>query len=285
MRKLLSVACSVLLGACGSAEAPPPVAGPVAAPVAAPVATPIAEPAIPAVPLLEQELAYGEGAKDNLVGFLAVPADAAEPLPGIIVIHEWWGLNDDIKTLTRRLAREGYIVLAVDLYGGKTAALPEEAQPLMAAVFAEPDAARRNLQQAYDYLDRYALAPRIAAVGFGLGGGWALQAALAMPDTLDAAVIYYGQPVMNRTELGTLRMPLLGFFGGEDRSIPVREVQDFRATLQELGKSAEMIIMPGANQSFVIPSSPNYDAAAATDAWNQTVAFLTRQLKLATATR
>src|SRR5690606_37193238 len=107
MRKLLSVACSVLLGACGSAEAPPPVAGPVAAPVAAPVATPIAEPVIPAVPSLEQELAYGEGAKDHLVGFLAVAADAAEPLPGIIVIHEWWGLNDDIKTLPRRLAREG----------------------------------------------------------------------------------------------------------------------------------------------------------------------------------
>lgn len=277
--------CGALLAACGSQEAPPPAADPVAAPVAAPVAVPVAEPVVPAVPLLEQDLAYGEAAKDNLVGFLAMPADAAEPLPGIVVIHEWWGLNDDIKALTRRLAREGYVVLAVDLYGGASGSTPEQAQTLMSAVFAEPDAVRRNLQQAYDYLEKYALAPRIAAVGWGLGGGWALQAGLMLPDTLDAVVMYYGQVVTDRTALATLRMPLLGFFGADDRSIPVREVQDFRATLLDLGKSAEMLIVPGANQSFAIASSPNYNEAAATDAWNQTLAFLTRQLKLATATQ
>src|SRR5690606_37348723 len=119
-----------------------------------------------------------EGARSNLVGFLAMPADAAEPLPGVIVIHEWWGLNDNIKAMTRRLAGEGYVALAVDLYGGATAATPEQAQSLMAAMLADPDAARHNLQQAYDYLDKYAFAPRIASIGWCLGGGWSLQTAL-----------------------------------------------------------------------------------------------------------
>ncbi len=80
----------------------------------------------PKAPLLEQEVAYGEAQKRNLVGFLAMPRDAAEPLPGIIVIHEWWGLNDEIKAMTRRLAGEGYVALAVDLYGGATATTPGE---------------------------------------------------------------------------------------------------------------------------------------------------------------
>ncbi len=100
-----------------------------------------------------------------------MPRDAAEPLPGIIVIHEWWGLNDNIKAMTRRLAGEGYVVLAVDLYGGATAETPEAAQALMTALLAEPEAARRNLRQAYDYLEKYALAPRIASLGWCLGRG------------------------------------------------------------------------------------------------------------------
>jgi len=120
----------------------------------------------PKAPLLEQEVAYGEAQKRNLVGFLAMPGDAAEPLPGLIVIHEWWGLNDNIKAMTRKLASEGYVALAVDLYNGAKADTPEKAQPLMAAVVGDQEAARANLKQAYDYLDKYALAPRIGSVGW-----------------------------------------------------------------------------------------------------------------------
>jgi carboxymethylenebutenolidase len=93
--------------------------------------SPAAE-AQPKAPLLEQEVAYGEAQKRNLVGFLAMPGDAAEPLPGLIVIHEWWGLNDNIKAMTRKLASEGYVALAVDLYNGAKADTPEKAQPLRA---------------------------------------------------------------------------------------------------------------------------------------------------------
>ena len=178
------LAATALLGGCQSGDEPaaPAAQDPVAATAAehahdAPAPTPVAA-AEPAIPVLEQTLAYGEGAKSNLVGYLAMPGDAAEPLPGIIVIHEWWGLNDNIKAVTRRLAGEGYVVLAVDLYAGKTATTPEAAQALMAALLEEPEAAAHNLTQAYDYLEKYALAPRIASIGWCLGGGYSLQTAL-----------------------------------------------------------------------------------------------------------
>jgi carboxymethylenebutenolidase len=230
--------------------------------------------------MLEQTLAYGEGARSNLVGYLAMPGDAAEPLPGIIVIHEARGLTDDVKAMARRLATEGYVVLAIDLYNGATAATPEAAQALMTALFAEPEAAARNLQQAYDYLDKYALAPRVASIGWDLGGSYSLQMALLAPGALDAAVVYYGQVLTDRARLATIEAPILGFFGGLDASIPTRQVQEFRATLQELGKNAEIHIYPRAGHAFADPAGGNYNAEAATESWDLTLAFLSRHLKL-----
>jgi carboxymethylenebutenolidase len=285
-------AWGAVLGACGGSDPPAQPSGSATASVDAleataaehahdaPSASPVAEEP-PKVPVLEQELAYGEAGRRNLVGFLAMPGDAAEPLPGIIVIHEWWGLNDNIKAATRRLASEGYVVLAVDLYGGKTATTPEQAQALMGALVAEPDAARANLRQAYEYLEKYALAPRVGSIGWCLGGGWSLQTALLFPDRLDAMVMYYGQLVDADSELETLEMPLLGFFGALDESIPVREVIEFRTRLKELGKNAQILIYPGADHAFANPSGGNYNEKAATESWQQTLDFFSANLKTA----
>jgi carboxymethylenebutenolidase len=289
-RAFLSIAACAALGGCGSSEEP--AAAVAAAPAApaehqheAPAPAPAAG-AAPSVPLLEQTLAYGEGSRTNLIGYLAMPQDAAEPLPGIIVIHESWGLNDDIKAMTRRLAGEGYVALAVDLYGGKTAATPEAAEALMSDLYGDPDAARRNLQQAYDYLEKYALAPRIASIGWDLGGEWSLQTALQYPGALDAAVMYYGRGVFtDRDRLAKVNVPLLGFYGGDDKSVPVRQVQEFRAKLLELGKNAEILIVSHADHSFANPASASYNAKAANDAWKTTLEFLERHLKLDTPTR
>jgi carboxymethylenebutenolidase len=243
-----------------------------------PTPTPaVAEP--PGVPVLEQELAYGESASRNLVGFLAMPGDAAEPLPGLLVIHEWWGLNDNIKAMTRRLAGEGYVALAVDLYGGQIAEAPDQAQKLMAALLAEPDATRANLRQAYEYLEKYALSPVIGSIGWCLGGGLSLQTALLLPDQLDAMVMYYGQVVTDRAQLERLRMPLLGLFGALDKSIPVRDVQDFRLALNGLGKDAQILIYSGADHAFANPSGGNFHPEHAAEAWESTLAFLDRNLK------
>ncbi|HET7923288.1 MAG TPA: dienelactone hydrolase family protein [Rhodanobacteraceae bacterium] len=230
-------------------------------------------------------LAYGEGSRSNLFGYLAMPQDAAEPPPGIIVIHEWWGLNDDIKAVTRRLASEGYVALAVDLYGGKTAKTPDAAQALMLDVYAEPDAARRNLQQAYDYLEKYAFAPRIATIGWDFGGGLSLQMALQYPGALDGMVMYYGPILTDRDKLSPLNVPVLGFFGGQDDTIPVRDVQTFRATLMELGKNPEVLIVPRVGHAFANPSAPGYNKQAADEAWGTTLAFLERNLQLGKPTQ
>jgi carboxymethylenebutenolidase len=182
--------------------------------------------------------------------------------------------------MARRLASEGYVALAVDLYGGAIATTPEKAQALMTTVLADPESARRNLRQAYDYLEKYALAPRIGSIGWDLGGSWSLQTALLYPDQLDALVMYYGQVAIDREQLGKLRTPILGFFGAEDKSIPVREVQDFRATLNALGKNAEVLIMIGANHGFANPNGSNYNEQSAAEAWTKTLEFLKHNLKV-----
>jgi carboxymethylenebutenolidase len=282
-RTILPCAAMVLLGACESREGGMPQAAPTPSTEAAVASAPAA--ARPAAqPLLEQVLAYGEGRNNNLEGFLAMPADAAEPLPGIIVIHDRWGLNDDVKAFARRLATEGYVALAVDLYGGATADTPERAEALMTDLQADADGARNNLRQAYDYLDKYAFAPRIGALGWSTGGGWSLQAALLYPDSLDAMVSYYGALSTNRDELAKLNVPVLGFFAGDDPSIPVRQVQDFRELLMELGKRADVLIVPGVAHGFANPADGNYDERAANETWAQTLAFLQRNLKLSEST-
>ncbi len=283
LRVLAAAWLALSLCACGSGDKPAPTAASANVPAAkAPQPAPAATgPAgAPAVPLLEQEVAYGEGQKTNLVGFLAMPQDAAEPLPGIIVIHEWWGLNDQVKTLARRLAAEGYVALAVDLYGGATATTPDKAQALMTALLADPESGRKNLRQAYDYLEKYALAPRIGSIGWDLGGSWALQTALLYPDQLDALVMYYGQVAIDRDQLGKLRLPILAFFGSEDKSIPIHDVQNLRTTLSELGKNAEVLIMIGADHGFATPTGSNYNERSATEAWAKTLEFLKHNLKV-----
>jgi carboxymethylenebutenolidase len=285
MKACFALLAGFVLAGCdrGGEAATQTVAPPVEATAAehehdAPTPSPSAE-IPPAVPVLEQELAYGEANRRNLVGYLAMPADAAEPLPGILVIHEWWGLNDNIKAMTRRLAGEGYVALAVDLYDGKVATDTAQAQALMSALLTTPDAAGANLRQAYDYLDKYALAPRVGSIGWCLGGGFSLQTALMLPNELDAMVMYYGQVVTDRSRLAPLAMPMLGHFAQLDQSIPIADVQAFRTVLNELGKDAEVLIYSGVDHAFANPSGGNYDMQKAAEAWTATLGFLEESLK------
>ncbi|MEE8307453.1 MAG: dienelactone hydrolase family protein [Gammaproteobacteria bacterium] len=225
------------------------------------------------------ELAYGESVERNLVGYVAMPEDAAEPLPGIIVIHEWWGLNDNIRAMAERIAGEGYIALAIDLYGGQVAEDPAQAQEMMQQMYAAPEAIEANLRQAHQYLTQYAFSPRVASLGWCLGGGVSLSAGLWMPEELDAVVMYYGRVTDDEVELGGLTMPLLGLFAADDTAIKVADVQRFRNTLNRLGKDATVQIFPDVGHAFANPSGGNFNAAAAEEAWVKTLEFLTRTLK------
>ncbi len=283
---LLTSACFVL-SACGSGDAPDATAESDRALVEntaqehstdTPQPSPVAE-VEPGQSVVGRVLAYGEADDRNLMGYLAMPADAAEPLPGLIVIHEWWGLNDNIRAAAERLAGEGYIALAVDLYDGQVATTPAQAQIYMGELMARQDAARNNIRQAHDYLTRYALSPRVGVIGWCLGGGWSLQSALLLEGELDAAVMYYGRVETDEDSLADLSTPLLGLFAGQDQAIKLEDVEAFRATLQRLGKDATIHVYPGADHAFANPSGGNYNEIAAADAWERTVDFLRTRLQ------
>ena len=196
-------------------------------------------------------------------------------LPGLIVIHEWWGLNDNIRTATRRLAGEGYRALAVDLYRGSTADTPQDAQALMQTAMESPENMLANLQAATTFLREEGNAPRIGIMGWCFGGGMALNGAIAQPEALDALVMYYGRVRdAEQSELDALDMPIMGHFGEEDSSIPVENVQAFEQLLNDLGKTAEIYTYADAGHAFANPSGQNYNADAAATAWDRTTRFL-----------
>jgi carboxymethylenebutenolidase len=240
-----------------------------------PAASPAAE-AAPRAPVSDTTVAYGSADGQPLTGYLATPEGAAAGAPALIVIHEWWGLNDNIRSVARRLAGEGYVALAVDLYGGHVAETPDEAMKLVRAV--DQDAARANLRAAYHYLAGRS-ANRIGVIGWCFGGGWSLQTALLFPDSLDAAVIYYGHLVTDAKALADLRVPIQGHFGAEDTSIPVDQVHRFGQMLDSLGVTEHMYVYQGAGHAFANPSGTRYVKAAADTAWTRTLAFLGTHLK------
>lgn len=229
----------------------------------------------PAQPVATDTVTYAEVDGRRVAGYYAEPEAGAESAPGVIVIHEWWGLNDNIRAMTRRLAGEGYRALAVDLYYGAVTSSPDSAGRLTSTV--QEDEARSNLRQAHGWLtDRGA--PRVGSIGWCFGGGWSLRTALELPTELDAAVIYYGSLVTEPGRLEPIEMPVQGHFGSEDGSITVEEVRRFGTVLDSLGKDAEVHVYEGADHAFANPSGTRYDPEAAKRSWGRTVRFLGEHL-------
>jgi len=200
-----------------------------------------------------EDVIYAEVGGVPVTGYLAKPAGGGESLPGIIVIQEWWGLNDNIRSMARQLAGQGYAALAVDLYGGQVATDSEMARSLMSESMGHEADLEENLRQAHDYLAEQLGAARVGVIGWCFGGGWSLRTALMLPGEIDATVIYYGRLITDRERLATLEMPVLGVFGAEDGGIPIESVREFEAALNDLGKDAQVLIYDGAEHAFANP--------------------------------
>ena len=215
---------------------------------------------------------------ETVQGLLYTPAGKG-PFPGIIVIHEWWGLNDWVKEQASRLADQGYEALAIDLYRGKVATTPEEAHEIMRGV--PEDRANRDLQAAFNFL---ASQPnikknRIAAIGWCMGGGYSLDVALLEP-TLAADVINYGHLATDPETLKKINAPILGIFGAQDKGITPEDVHKFESQMRQLGKTIEVKIYDDAGHAFENPNNKaGYRPADAEDAWNRTIRFLSEKLK------
>lgn len=201
------------------------------------------------------------------------------PHPALIVIHEWWGLNDWIKQQAAEYAGKGYVVLAVDLYRGKIADNPETAHELMRGL--PQDQGVRDLSAAMKYLlTRKDVKPgRIGAVGWCMGGGYALQLAIAAPN-LRAVAINYGALATDRGELAKIHAAVLGNFGGKDQGIPPEAVHSFESAMKALGKPVDAKIYPGAGHAFENPNNKTgYRAGDAADAEERMDRFFAETLE------
>ena len=241
-----------------------------------PTATPIARIA-PRTAVVGSDVMYGTVDGKMLHGYMARPANAPRNAPAIIVVHEWWGLNDNIKAIVDRYAGEGYVALAVDLFG-RVATTPDTAMVLYQTAMKNVPAGDKNVAAGIAYLKAQG-ARKIGAVGYCFGGHWSLRTGLVGGRDINAVVIYYGAPITDDAQLARLSAPVLGLFGGLDRGIPVDSVRAMERALKAGGKTVTINVYADANHGFSNPSGQAYNAPAATDAWNKSLAFFQANLR------
>ena len=215
--------------------------------------------------------------KDTVNAEIFIP-EGKGPFPGIIVIHEWLGLEGWTKAQANELAGRGYVTLAVDLYRGKVASSPEMAHELMRGL--PEDRAVRDLMAAAEYLKtRPEVNPKkLGSIGWCMGGGYSLEAALNIPD-LAACVICYGRLVTDSSSIVKIHCPILGLFGQDDQGITPESVREFGAAVKKAGKDISVTIYPGAGHRFMNDTDKgSYRDSAAKNAWSKIHAFFERTL-------
>jgi len=216
---------------------------------------------------------------DETINAILYTPPGKGPFPALVVIHEWWGLNDWVKEEASKLADQGYISLAIDLYRGKVATTPDEAHQIMRGV--PSDRANRDLLAASAYLRSLQNVDpaRVGSIGWCMGGGYSLDLAIADPK-LKAAVINYGHLASDDTTLKKINADILGIFGGQDKGIPPADVNKFESQMKGLGKTVDIHIFPDAGHAFENPNNKaGYRADDAAQAWSLTTAFLAKYLK------
>ena len=214
----------------------------------------------------------------SIPGYLAKPSGAG-PWPGLVVIQEWWGLDQQTKSIADRFAGLGYLAFAPDLYHGELATLGDD-QNAAALVQKYAPAAPAELQEVYDALkDLPNCTGKVGSVGFCFGGRMSLALGISRP--LDAICTFYGGGMQKLfDQLGTLKSPVLGLFGDKDLSIPVGTVEQFDQLLGKIGVHHEVIVYPDSGHAFFRDSDPNvYKPEAAKDAWLRVTQFFEDNLK------
>ncbi len=205
-------------------------------------------------------------------GYLAEPAGHG---PAVIVLQEWWGLDEHIRSLCDRLATEGFYALAPDLYRGETTAQPDEAQQKMMAMSMEQ--VEQDMCGAADHLASLpgVDGPGVGAVGFCLGGGLAIWAAATCPNIAAAVTYYYVMP-HGKPDFTKIKGPVLGHFGTADEFIPLEDANKLESELEDAGVDTTFHYYEGAGHAFFNDTNRlgTYDKAHAETSWERTVSFL-----------
>lgn len=228
---------------------------------------------------------------DQANGYLVYPITSNENksniinkndrLPAVIMIHENKGLNDNIKNMANLLAKNGYVVLAVDLFKGEVTTDRNRSSELTQYVRDNQDIATANLKSAVKYVSSLpnVNAEKIVSLGWCFGGAQSLQLALNSQDhPLAATIIYYGRLVTDNATLANIKWPVLGIFGDQDRSIQVDTVRAFESALNSIGIPNEIYIYKGVGHAFANPSGENYAPKETQDAWQKTLSFLEKHV-------
>ena len=209
-------------------------------------------------------------------GYVVTPEGGAAK-PGLIVIHEWWGLNDHIKDITNRFAEEGFVALAPDLYDGVVTKDPEEAGRLMQGL--DQERALEILNGAVEYLkgEGEVDSSRLAVTGFCMGGSYALLLATRNGD-IKAAAPFYGDVPADEA-LKNLRAPVLFIGADQDNWITLDKMERLNSAIEKYGKEGEVKIYKGVGHAFFNDTRPEaYDEVAAKDAWKSVNEFFKQRL-------
>jgi carboxymethylenebutenolidase len=223
-----------------------------------------------------QTVSYKSG-NETVSGYLALPEGGGKH-PAIVVIHEWWGLNDWVKEQAQKYAAQGHVALAVDLYRGQVAKTPDEAHILMRGL--PDDRGLRDLEAAFAYLaSRKDVDPnKIASIGWCMGGGWSIKLAEDQPK-LAAFVVNYGPLPTDAAIIGKIKAPMLGNFGADDKGIPPESVHAFEAAMKAAGKNVDIKIYEGAGHAYQNPGNKDgYRPEATADSQKRIDAFFAKYL-------
>ena len=207
-------------------------------------------------------------------GYLSIPAQKG---PGVVVIQEWWGLNDHVKDVCDRFANEGFSALAPDLYKGTVAKSPDEAGKMMMAL--NIDEAEKVLRGAIQALLPHSSSQAVGVVGFCMGGQLAMYAAATNPEHVSACVNFYGIHPNVKPPFGQMKAALLGLFAENDGSVNEQAVEKLRKELSGLGKSFEFHTYKNVGHAFFNDTRPVYHEESAKDSWNRTINFFRKYVK------
>lgn len=208
-------------------------------------------------------------------GVIALPKNL--PAPAVLLVHEWWGLNDQIKSVAAELAEQGYIALAIDLYDGKVTRDGATARKLMNGLNGKR--ATEQLATAVNHLrDMKGSTGKTGTVGWCFGGGWSLNASIAAP--VDATVVYYGRVTQSAKKLARLQGPVMGHFADKDGWVNPDMVAGLERQMAKAGKADDLsVFWYTAHHGFANPTSARYDEADTAQAWQRTLAFFADNLR------
>ena len=213
--------------------------------------------------------------EDQVEAYLSRPAGTPEGV--VVVVQEWWGLNDWLINVTDRFAERGYIAIAPNLYRMPAVTDPEKAHELMRGL--QEDRAVGDLRSAVEYVNGLRGDDPLPAaiVGFCMGGRLSLMASLDK-GPFDATVVCYGRPETSSERLATLPGPLLGIFGADDQGIQEDQIGEFEAGLQASGREFDVVVYDNAGHAFLNDTQPSYAPDAAREAWQRIDKFLIQSL-------